>query len=353
MGQINNYPQLIKIIKMEHYSIEDFSKVEKIDSHIHINTFERTILDLAVEDNFILISINVDAFPEDSIEKQQEYSIKHYKNYKDRFYYLTTFRVKGFEEAGWEDSVFKYLKESFANGAVGVKVWKNIGMDEKTRNGKYILIDDPLFDGIFSYLEENKYPLTGHIGEPKSCWLPLDKMIMAGDIDYFSKNPEYHMYLHPEVPKYEMHIEGRDRLLEKHPDLVYVGAHLASLEWSIDELAKRFEAFPNMSADLTERICYLQYQSIQDLEKVYNFVVKYQDRLLYGTDIIFDDTKDPEEERKNAHDLWMRDWIYFNTDRLLTGSGLTHEFKGLRLPKSVVDKIYSRNARRIYLRKIK
>jgi predicted TIM-barrel fold metal-dependent hydrolase len=335
---------------MEFHTIDDFYRIEKIDAHIHINTDRNTLLEQAVEDNFIFISINVDAFPDDSIEKQQAFSLKQHENYPERIFYLTTFRVKGFEDQGWQDSVLKYLRESFDSGAVGVKVWKNIGMGEKTMTGKDIFIDDPVFDPVISFLEREKIPLTGHLGEPKSCWLPLDKMIMPGDTDYFSKNPEYHMYLHPESPTYEMQIDARDRLLEKHPRLVYVGAHLGSLEWSVDELAKRLDAFPLMSVDLTERICYLQYQSIQNWDKVYNFIMKYQDRLLYGTDIITDGTQNQEEERKKVHDLWMRDWIYFTTDNYIADPDFSYSFKGLRLPKTVVNKIYSKNARRIYLR---
>ncbi len=334
---------------MNYYSIDDFTKVVKIDAHIHINTFKQTIIEQAVEDNFIFISINVDGFPETSIELQREYSIKQHEIHPDRFYYLTTFRVNGFEKPEWKESVMKYLKESFVKGAAGVKVWKNIGMGEKTAEGRDIFVDDFVFDPIFNYLEENQIPLTGHIGEPKSCWLPIDEMKISGDIDYFGKNPEYHMYLHPENPTYEKHIEGRDRMLKKHPNLVYVGAHLGSQEWSIDELAKRLDTFPLMSVDLAERICYFQFHSLQDYQKVYDFIMKYQDRLLYGTDIIIDDTQNQEEERRNAHELWMRDWIYFNTDRLMTNTSFSLEFKGLHLPKTVVDKIYSKNAIRIYL----
>ena len=113
----------------KYYTIDDFNQVKKIDAHVHVNTIQRVILEQAIEDNFIFISINVDAY-EDPIEKQQEYAIVQHHNFPDRFHYLTTFRVKGFEETGWEGKVLSYLKKSFANGAVGVKVWKNIGMDE-------------------------------------------------------------------------------------------------------------------------------------------------------------------------------------------------------------------------------
>ncbi len=66
------------------------------------------------------------------------------------------------------------------------------------------------------------------------------------------------MYLHPEFPSYEDQIKARDHMLEKHPDLKFIGAHLGSLEWSADELAKRLDKFPNMVVDMAARISHLQ-----------------------------------------------------------------------------------------------
>lgn len=335
---------------MEYYSIEDFKKVEKIDAHVHINTLKEDIFRQAQEDNVTFISINVDAFEDDTIEEQQKYAIALQKKHPGRFFYLTTFRVKGFEEAGWEDSVITYLKQSFANGALGVKVWKNIGMDERTSEGKLIDIDDPVFDNILSFVKDQNMPLTGHLGEPRSCWLPLEEMVVLGDLEYFSKNPKYHMYLHPDQPPYEHHIETRDHMLEKNPGMVFVGAHLGSLEWSVDELAKRLDTYPDMSFDVAERICYFQYQSVENWQKVYDFIIKYQDRIIYGTDVIVSEEDDPEETKNRAHEIWIHDWKYFNTDQEMTSPSIKYKFKGLKLPKSVVDKIYWKNARRIYLK---
>ena len=122
---------------------------------------------------------------------------------------------------------------------------------------------------------------------------------------------------------------------------------MGSLEWSVDELAKRLDSFPLMSVDLAERICHFQYQSVQSWEKVHDFIIKYQDRLLYGTDI---ESYGLPEEKKRAHEIWLRDWIYFVSDGLMSSSSVVQEFQGMRLPKSVVDRIYSKNARRVYLR---
>ena len=70
--------------------------------------------------------------------------------------------------------------------------------------------------------------------------------------------PEYHMYLHPEYPSYEDQIETRDNLLRKHPGLHFVGAHLGSMEWSLEEMASHFDMFPNMSVDMAARISHLE-----------------------------------------------------------------------------------------------
>ena len=92
------------------------------------------------------------------------------------------------------------------------------------------------------------------------------------------------MYRHPEFPSYEDQIVARDRMLEKHADLQFVGAHLGSLEWSVDELAKRLDRFPNMAVDMAARIPHLQVQSVKNWQKVHDFMIKYQDRLIYATD---------------------------------------------------------------------
>jgi predicted TIM-barrel fold metal-dependent hydrolase len=157
------------------------------------------------------------------------------------------------------------------------------------------------------------------------------------------------MYLHPEAPSYEAQINARDNLLKKHPNLDFIGAHLASLEWSVDELAKRLDLFPNLKVDLSARIAHLQYQSISDPERVRNFMIKYQDRLLYGTDI----TLNPQDSNFSAKsqmllERWKSNWIYLATDSTFRVKDLPSMVKGLQLPKEVIDKIYNKNADRFF-----
>jgi phosphonopyruvate hydrolase len=126
--------------------------------------------------------------------------------------------------------------------------------------------------------------------------------------------------------------------------LRFVGAHLGSLEWSVDELAKRLDRFPNMAVDMAERISHLQYKAVTDWQKVHDFFIKYQDRLIYATDQRVDSTQIPSQRNTEAHESWLRHWKFFTSDEKMKVPKVEKEFKGLKLPREVVDKIYRKNA---------
>lgn len=331
----------------DYYSLDDYATVDKIDSHIHIKTNRDAFVEQAKKDNFKLLNIVVDASkgPE-FIEEQYEYCMNQKTRYPDDFEVVTSFSIKGWDDPDWVKNTISWLEKSFDEGAVGVKVWKNIGMVFRDKNGDLVMVDDPKLDSIFNYIAEKKKVLVGHLGEPKNCWLPLDEMTVNNDRVYFEEHPQYHMYKHPELPSYKEQIAARDRMLEKHPDLVFVGAHMGSLEWSVDELAKRLDKFPNMSIDLAARIGQVFYQTIEDREKVRDFFIKYQDRILYATDIQDLDNVDATTLQQQIHDSWLLDWQFFVTDDVMTSDLVNEEFKGLKLPMEVVDKIYAKNARK-------
>jgi predicted TIM-barrel fold metal-dependent hydrolase len=208
------------------------------------------------------------------------------------------------------------------------------------------MIDDPVFDPLFEYFENHNIPVVGHLGEPRNCWLPADKMTIKGDVSYFTSQPQYHMYKHPEFPSYEDQIRARDNLLAKHPKLTFVGAHLGSLEYDVDSLAARLDKFPNMAVDMAARIVHLQLQSRDNPKKVYDFMVKYSDRILYATDIVISDKTNASSAKKAMHDTWTKDWKFLATDEKMSSADFDGSFSGLKLPKDVIDKIYNKNAKR-------
>lgn len=332
-----------------YYTMDDFASVSKIDAHIHVDAGDGIVENLAASDNFRLITLNVDHSDSAAVKEQFGHSIKSVEKFPGRIFYGATFwfDTTGFRTEGWSDRTINDLRENLGGGAICVKVWKNIGMVLRDREGKFIMIDDPGLDKVFRYMTDNKIPVNGHLGEPRNCWLPLDEMTVSNDRNYFSRNPQYHMYLHPEYPSYEDQITARDNLLVRNPDMVFVGSHLSSLEWSVDSLAAWFDRFPNAGADISARTCHLQVQSAKDRDKVRNFMIKYQDRLLYGTDVGYHGT-DAEAFTKDLHERWLADWKYFTSNEKMTAPEFSGEFEGLQLPKEVVDKLYNQNAIRYY-----
>jgi predicted TIM-barrel fold metal-dependent hydrolase len=330
----------------DYYSPEDFRAVEKIDAHIHIESKDSTSIQQATDDNFELFTINYDDVNEPPpMEFQQDAAVELINKFPARIAYATTISIRNFNSDDWMDQTIAYVKNSLAKGAKAVKIYKVIGMSLRNKQGKLVMIDDPAFDSLFKFFEENNIPVVGHLGEPRNCWLPADKMTIKGDIGYFTSQPQYHMYKHPEFPSYEEQIRARDNLLAKHPKLTFVGAHLGSLEYDVDSLAARLDKYPNMAVDMAARIVHLELQSRDNPKKVYDFMVKYSDRLLYATDIVIRDKTDAASVKKAMHDTWTKDWKFFTSNEKMSAPDFDGTFSGLKLPKEVVDKIYYKNAK--------
>ena len=331
------------------YSMDDFARVRKYDAHVHANTQDIAFLEQARADGFELLSINVDypAFP--SVALQHEAAVVLAKQDPVRFHWATTFSMKGFGTAGWAERVDAGLARDVAQGARAVKLWKNIGMVEKDADGKLIMLDNPGLLPVAEQVRALGVPLIAHQGEPYNCWLPLDQMTTDNDREYFRQHPEYHMYLHPEMPGYEELMGARDRFVAAHPQLHVVGAHLASLEYDVDRIAAFLDRFPNTSVDLAARMSQVQYQSVRDREKVRNFFIRYQDRLLYGTDLTYGPDAKPEDFKREAHTVWSADWRYLATGESQRVDVLHVDVPGLALPRAVIDKIYYANAVREFV----
>ncbi|MBX9851356.1 MAG: amidohydrolase [Cytophagaceae bacterium] len=325
-----------------------YPELEKVDAHMHYNTNRSALLDAAQEDNFRFVSINTDIYFFPSIKEQEHIVLNQQKKFGHRLDFICSFPVTGFNDKHWLDKTIATIKASLNNGAVAVKIWKNIGMELRDKSGKLVMIDDIRLEPLFNFFVNNNIRITGHLGEPRNCWIPLENMTVDQDKKYFAQHPEYHMFLHPEFPSYEQQIEARDNVLKKFPGLIFCGAHFASLEWNVDEIAKRLNMFPNMMVDTAERICHLQYQSLFDYDKVRNFVLKYQDRIIYGTDVIDNGTMTDDNLKEHIKNIWQRHWKYFTTDEMQISPKVHKAFKGLNLPWEVLEKIYFKNAQNFY-----
>ena len=249
----------------------------------------------------------------------------------------TTFSPYGFEKPGFAQQAIRQLNENFAEGAVAVKIYKTIGMEIKKKDGSYLMSDDPVFSPIYRDIADHNRTIIAHLAEPTSDWQPPNPD--SPDYEYYKSHPREYAYTHPEWPSKEAILAARDHMLEENPKLRVVGAHLGSMELDVDEIAKRFERYPNFAVDTAARVPYLM---LQPREKVRNFLIKYQDRVLYGTDLETIPKGDVAKELKEWRDAYAQDWKYFATGETIDYRG--RKIIGLALPPEVLRKLYHDNA---------
>lgn len=328
--------------------MRSFVDLPKIDAHIHFNADRTVVPELAARYGFDLLTINtpVPDFPTPG--RQLELAKKHRKSAGVRLYRAVTVGTSNLFDEKWAGRAAEFVEREMEEGAVGVKIWKNIGLSLRRRDGSFVMPDAPELRPLFDFLEQRRIPVLGHQGEPRNCWLPLEEMTVESDREYFASHPEYHMYRHGDHPGYREHIEARDALLQRHTGLPFVGLHLASLEWSLDEVARRLERFPRLAVDLAERFAHLYLHAADDRDRVVEFFHSYRDRIIYGTDIIDDPKRDPGAVCRELENRWKMHWKFLSTGEKMTSRHIRKSFRGLNLPPEILQMIYRENAMRWY-----
>ena len=134
----------------------------------------------------------------------------------DRVEWASSFNLTNWHEPDWQRSALETVATSFAEGAVAVKIWKEVGMELRDPDGRYVMIDNARFGRILALVERRHRTLVAHLGEPRNCWLPLEEM--TTDSDRILHAIPDHASLHKEIPGYEEQLAARDRMIERHPD---------------------------------------------------------------------------------------------------------------------------------------
>ena len=135
---------------------------------------------------------------------------------------------------------------------------------------------------IYKDIAAHNKTLVAHVADPDSAWQPPNPA--SPDYSYYKDNPIWYMYGKPHPASKMQILRARDHLLEQNPNLRVVGAHLGSMEADFAMLAQHLDRYPNFAVDLAARMPYLALQPRAD---AIAFVLKYQDKLIYGSDLVF------------------------------------------------------------------
>lgn len=318
-----------------------FVQLEPIDTHAHVFAEDATFSDFLRQLHLHLLDIVVANKTEETkfpdLESKIAAAKAFVRNNRAHAALATTFDPFQFSNATFGTDAVRQLNRDFADGAVAVKIWKNVGMELKDQSGRFVMPDDPHFEPIYKDIAAHDKTLIAHLAEPDSCWQPPNKN--SPDYSYYNEHPEWYMFKQPDHPKKAAILQARDRILQENPGLRVVGAHLGSLEMDLDGLGQRLDRYPNFAVDVAARTVYL---AVQPRDKVRQFLIKYQDRIVYGTDLGLYSHEDAGTAAKEWRKQYATDWAFF-----ASGGGVSYngrQTQGLALPPAVLRKLYHDNA---------
>jgi Amidohydrolase len=317
-----------------------FAAIHPIDVHVHVFKTDPAFQTMLERLNLKLMDILVmdDSNPHrKQLQGQIDDAQALVQSSHGHVALCTTFDPYKFADASFSDNAIKQIDRDFAQGAIAVKIWKNIGMEIKDSNGQYVFADDEKFEPIYKDIAAHGKTLMSHQAEPDVAWGPPDAADPSWS--YYQENPQWYVANRPGFPSKQKILEARDHVLAENPTLRMVGVHLGSMERDLDNIARHLDKYPNFAIDTAARMDYLM---LMPPEKVMAFLIKYQDRVLYGTDLDLHadaDVADALTEWRSTH---ARDWKFLATGETFTVNG--KQVHGLNLPRPVLQKIFRDNA---------
>ena len=257
-------------------------------------------------------------------------NIKKY-GYEKRIALFTNISFNGIDEPDWAANTVKQIEYDVANGAKGLKIFKNLGLSVKDKNGKRIPIDDPRLDPVWAKCGELGIPVFIHSADPEPFWWPMD----AQNERWLElKTHAGRKRSDTDPAPWAQIIEEQHNMFRKHPKTKFINAHFGWYANNLVKLSQLLDEMPNMYIELGAIIAELGRQPRQAKA----FFEKYQDRILFGKDSYV-----PEEYYTYFRVLETADEYFPYYKRY-------HAFwrmYGLDLPDKVLEKVYYRNAMKI------
>jgi predicted TIM-barrel fold metal-dependent hydrolase len=248
-----------------------------------------------------------------------------------RFVSFANVDFRRIDEPNFGANAAKQLEEDVKHGAVGLKVFKNLGMFLTDKSGQRVHTDDPRLDPIWEKAADLRIPVLIHTGEPVAFWDPVDKHNERWlELTQFPDRRR----TDPKFASFEETMAEQENLFRKHPRTHFIAAHLAWRGNDLARLSKLLDQLPNVSTEIGAVLHELGRQP----RAARAFLIKYQDRVLMGKDIW-----NPDEYATYFRVLETDD-EYFDYYRK------RHAFwkmYGLALPDEVLKKVYYKNALRL------
>lgn len=303
-------------------------------------------------------------------ESLQEH-LAMFNRYPGRFVVFGNVDFRRINEPDFAVKAAEQMERDVAAGMRGIKIYKALGLDYKHEDGAFWRINDERLDPIWAKAGELGIPIMMHTADPAQFWQPVNDMnfwdgVLYGEYAWWT-------YYRSGHPCNEELLGERNEVIKRHPNTIFICPHIGSRSESLDYAAEDLEALPNLYYDISARIPIMGLPGRRS-RHAREFLLEFQDRVLFGTDLIYDDTNvptglqaqclyqpyeiplgdaDPRERYVDTSVEFVNSHLKFlQTDhvqqkppfkRCLKGFSIV----GLKLPQDVNEKILYRNAERI------
>lgn len=315
----------------------DKPKYPAVDVHNHLGGGKQTLTPDRVEQYLremnaagVRTVVNLDGGWGDRLKETVEALDKAYP---DRFLTFALIDFSGIDDENWTAREVARLEEGFAAGAKGLKFHKSLGLTVRYQNGELMKVDDPKLAPIFELCAKHKKPVMIHTADPAAFFTPLDRFNERWH--ELNEHPNW-LFFGDKFPPREELLRQFTAVVEAHPQTTFIGAHFGNNVEDLATVGRWLDKYPNLYVDIDARISELGRQPYTAKK----FFLKYQDRILFGTDTT---------PRKEAFRIYYR---FLETEDEYFDCRDSHHLQGfwmiygIQLPDEVLKKIYYANAER-------
>jgi predicted TIM-barrel fold metal-dependent hydrolase len=256
------------------------------------------------------------------------------KPYPGRFIVFSQIDFSKIDDANFSQEMVAQLDDAVKRGARGLKQLKDLGLNVRDKSGKLIAIDDPRLDPIWEECGRLGIPVSIHVSDPEAFFHPADGKNER--YEELAEHPDW-SFFGPQFPTKEALLAARDRMFAEHPHTTFVALHMANWPENLDYVSHLLDTLPNVMVEFGAREAELGRQPRRARE----FFIKYQDRIMFGTDNGMD------EEMYRNHFRWLETADEYFDYWGYPGQG-RWEIYGMDLPDTVLEKIYHKNAEKMF-----
>ena len=224
------------------------------------------------------------------------------------------------------------IKDAVKQGVIGLKVYKNLGLNLKDDSGERVKVDDKRLNPIWEICGELNIPVLIHSGEPSPFFDHIDKhnerFLHARQKPQSFRNSD-------EYPSFDEVMQEQYNMFKNNPNTTFINAHLGWYGNDLDKMSAQLDDLPNVYTEIGAVIAELGRQPI----RARKFFVEHQDRVLFGKDTY----------KKSEFDVYFR--ILETSDEYFDYYRKRHahwKMYGLNLPDSILKKLYYKNARKLF-----